>query len=225
MKILNCLLGIAAGIAMTSCNNESEIDGSVFARSYIQVFRSAESVNLKIWQSNKAFIIEFVGKDIANNNPDRPEYDRLCQHFGDMSYNNKIVPFSTFALADEFESIDVVCDKEFAGIAAGESLGSITKIVAASADPYIRSGYTNSYNWLEDTMPDYLALGINFNYRSGYHPVNKTLDVLTQADIKLLDFKNVYFIFDSEPDPGTYGFTFTFKRAQNPLSAEGEMTF
>ena len=95
------------------------------------------------------FINRYVIPDsiaIQNDYFDMDLFRTVSESLGDTSYTLPTTPDYEWAVAGTVYSVDIVCDKDFSGIAAGESLSSIIAFRALSAYPFIKSGYSDFYD-------------------------------------------------------------------------------
>ena len=96
---------VIALACMCSCSKNDEPavvvtppDGTVFSKSFIQIFVVPEEI--RAYPLMKNYLqVEFEGDRLNGVKEDvREEFDALCAEYGDMSYNDKIVPYSTVAV-------------------------------------------------------------------------------------------------------------------------------
>lgn len=141
--------------------------------------------------------------DYRDQYPNKAEYDALCQKHVDMSFNRTVIytsadyPFPMYG-ANDWVTVDLVSDADFdAKHPAGTSLGDIVTYHSMSPMRWIRSGYTDTYDWsqypkdglLFTYCPNY-AVSLNWDYYefSAMRPVEKHLKDLSPMDLILNGF-------------------------------------
>ena len=87
------------------------------------------------------------------------KFRELSAFYGDTHYNKPTYPGGPYVLCNEFERIDVISDRDFNDIPAGSSLDSVVELLAASAKPFIDSGYDSSYGWPDNAPAAYYRDG------------------------------------------------------------------
>lgn len=162
------------------------------------------------------------------------KFRELNAFYGDTHYNKPTYPGGPYALCNEFERIDVISDRDFNDIPAGSSLGSVVELLAASAKPFIDSGYDPSYGWPDGNAPaayyrDGEPIMCGTAGEGGFSPVYGVLSDLRAEDLKLLYFSYVgcmYLSFLEEPAVKEHTFTVTMQDAAGrTLSCTFEYTF
>lgn len=133
--------------------------------------------------------------------------------------------------AHDIESLDIVSDKDFCGIPAGESLAGIVRLVGFSCDEYINAGYKAVYDYTDKASCDRLSEAFKTSMQrylpngksalesgklSCLYPTDKSLSEVSAKDLKLLgsgymdDVCNL--VFERVPDTAdTHVFTVTIK--------------
>ena len=159
------------------------------------------------------------------------KFRELSAFYGDTHYNKPTYPGGPYVLCNEFERIDVISDRDFNDIPAGSSLDSVVELLAASAKPFIDSGYDPSYGWPDNAPAAYYRDGepIMCGTYGGFSPVYGVLSDLRAEDLKLLYFSYVgcmYLSFLEEPAVKEHTFTVTMQDAAGrTLSCTFECTF
>ncbi len=182
---------VIALACMCSCSKNDEPavvvtppDGTVFSKSFIQIFVVPEEI--RAYPLMKNYLqVEFEGDRLNGVKEDvREEFDALCAEYGDMSYNDKIVPYSTVAVGVDCQAIDVVCDRAVdADHPAGSSLADVVKICAVSFREYIESGYVTSPG-----AGDFPAEFEGGQYNGkGAAALFKPLNEVTAEDLRLIE--------------------------------------
>ena len=95
---------------------------------------------------DSSITVNFKGYDLTHQYKDSALFRTVSESLGDTSYTLPTTPDYEWAVAGTVYSVDIVCDKDFSGIAAGESLSSIIAFRALSAYPFIKSGYSDFYD-------------------------------------------------------------------------------
>ena len=120
------------------------------------------------------------------------KFRELSAFYGDTYYNKPTCPGGPYVLCNEFERIDVISDRDFNDIPAGSSLDSVVELLAASAKPFIDSGYDPSYGWPDNAPAAYYRDGepimCGTAGEEGFSPVYGVLSDLRAEDLKLLYF-------------------------------------
>ncbi|GEM_PF-1734856 len=111
-------------------------------------------------------------------------YDSLCLKNGDMSYNRSVSgmpkPLGIVASGVNFIKTDITCTRDFsAGLPAGSSLAGIVRFMSSSLYPFIKSGYTKTYDYTQELPEPYKSLGqkyvhLYFEEYSQFRPLSKT---------------------------------------------------
>ena len=99
-------------------------------------------------------------------------------------------------LADDITAIDLTADREWNGIAPGESWNAFCRIETTSARRHIESGYTYNYDW--STMPEEFSDRGSIFYKAvqpELEPITKLLSDCTKEDLSFIWL----------PDSGRYG--------------------
>lgn len=211
-------------LLLVCCKSYEPLGIGSFSKSYIQVYKDADSLLFNVVNYVNTIQIGFLGDDITGRDS---RFTALTEHFNDTYFNRKLGHFQNRAIANEFTGVEIVSDGDFNGIAAGESLRSVTKIISASAFEYIWGGYENPYDWR--TKPDEYRYGWGFEggitNSGGYYPVLNTLDKLVPDDMKLLDPTMIYLRFTEIPQIKEHTFTVTFREGEKEITASTAFTF
>lgn len=134
------------------------------------------------------------------------EYEALCVKRGDVNYDTpRNLPYAPgirgafmhyMYLADDITAIDLTADREWNGIAPGESWNAFCRIETTSARRHIESGYTYNYDW--STMPEEFSDRGSIFYKAvqpELEPITKLLSDCTEEDLSFIWL----------PDSGKYG--------------------
>lgn len=202
-----------------SCNNDPDIDGVVFSKSYIQPYILTDELNLKQadYLPKNSIRAYFNGNTVSGGT----DYEQLAVHFNDVSFNRDIVPYGRPALADEFTVTEIISDTDFDGThPAGTSLTDIFMFHGTSVKRYIESGYKNMFDWS------------NYEYKSEYssegkrarYPVRKLVSELTAGDMELLD-PNFFLTPTVSPTIKQHALTVTFRNADKTVTGTIDAVF
>jgi len=200
---------IITGMALSAhaCNDSIY---EVFTRSMVTDYGIPEEMVVdKTFQRN-LLEVQFYTSGIMNKTTRTSDYDSWCRKHGDMSYNREIEIHKSYEvyphefIAVDYASIEVTCDTEWGeNHPAGSSLGDIVTLYAVSPIKYIRSGYTQTYDWDAGEHPKYFVQymgnsALPYRYHgtvaagvTPFHPVIKRLDRLTPEDMELLGTGNL----------------------------------
>ena len=99
-------------------------------------------------------------------------------------------------LRADFTQVKVWSDADFdAEHPAGSSLNDITRFVAFSPMPYLRSGYQAEYQWDEQYRKSLEQLFSGLNIRTSYvYPIDKKVSELTADDMQMLKLGEFSFL-------------------------------
>jgi hypothetical protein len=209
------------------CGKDTTGDDPVLSKNYVQCYRLTDSVFFEIIDDNvsqnSGLPLVFAGERIYSDS--KEHFNSLTKHFGDTTYNKKIPSMFYEAVADEFISVDLISDRDFdSSHPAGKSLKNIVKFHGVSPYKYIKSGYTDEFDWNNTSnIPE----GFNTSHLmlfDNYHPVFKLLSELTLDDFKLLG-QLFYFSFTVAPPLGEHNFTLTFKTATKEFTRTRKIVF
>lgn len=191
MKTTCCLRWIAPLLLLGACTTTSEqeqIAGSAYSDHYIQDYVEVE--NLSVRTNANYFAITGRGTIISGST--------LCKKYGDTGFNRPIALHSTTAIANRFVAIDIVSDSDFdERHKAGSSLADITRLAGASADNFVRSGYTATFDW-QNAPSFYKGDRLFAHYGSRDFPVYVRLSEIDDTDLVLLN-PTFFLTFDSQP--------------------------
>ncbi|MGM9787710.1 MAG: hypothetical protein ACI3ZF_02265 [Candidatus Cryptobacteroides sp.] len=144
-------------------------------------------------------------------------YFSLCEKHNDLSYphmSSVVNGFNTSYTQCDFKSINIISNHDYdQEHPKGKSLNDIIRFMAFSPNPFIQSGYSNTYNYhgdnnISDTFREIMRLQFLesdpiFKNNSPYHPIDKFVDELTEDDMVLLGYKNpsplCYLTFEKKP--------------------------
>ena len=222
------LFGLCAIVlcGATGCtdNNSQPIDGTVFSTHYIQKYTQAQTLTIRTMPDEGCVKLLIDGKHITHH--DETAFRDLYTQYGDTDFNGYLVPYTMQAVATEFTSIDVTCDRAFDPAHPAESsLADLVTLAGASAYPYLQSGYTASFDWRTAPADYRFEAEPVAHYGSGFSPVNNRLDALSPDDLRLLD-PTLYLRFKTSPaQTGTYLFTVTMTCTERTISQTFPLTF
>ncbi len=192
-----------------------------FSRSYIIRFVETDTASFVFSEERNMIHIDLEGKTYwAFNSASKSEFESLCTHFGDISYNREVfADGSERYLADEFSAIDITSDRDFdATHPAGTSLGDIGMFYGLSAAPFIASGYEdNEITKARDALYDEFRTYRCSYGRYGDMPIKKLVNDLTFEDLRLL-YSWCGIRFTVPPPAGHHTFTITFRSAEKTLT-------
>jgi hypothetical protein len=224
MKTLSTALFALLLFGFSSCQTVIEGDG---AKSYVTHFIKATSIAgdyRSDWQA-----IRIIAKGNVVSNPKSAEFIELINHFGDNAYNTRRAPYPYLAIANEFDAIEVISNKDFSeGLPAGVSLASVLKLYATSPAKYIKSKYTEPFEWTAENLPEEFKerFGDGYGDFEGYYPVLKTVSELTAEDMLLINPDLFFLRFTEIPSINKeHTFTITLKYGGKSLSTDVDVVF
>jgi hypothetical protein len=222
MKTLSTTLYTLLLLGFTNCQTEIYEGGGAFSKSYVNRFIKATSIAgdyQNDWQA-----IQIVAKGDVVSNSELDEFIELINHFGDNAYNTRRMVHPFPAIANEFDVIEVTSNKNFSeDLPAGASLAGVLKLIAISPAKYIKSKYTEPFNWAENEPEEFKEL--SFNNHRGYYPVLKTVSELTAEDMLLINPDLFFLRFTEIPSIKEHTFTITLKYGEKSLSADVDVVF
>ncbi|HAD57411.1 MAG TPA: hypothetical protein DCG00_08025 [Alistipes sp.] len=128
------------------------------------------------------------------------KFRELSAFYGDTHYNKPTYPGGPNVLCNEFKKIDIVSDKDFNEIPAGQSLGNVVKFLAVSVKPFLDSGYTEEFDWSRNDVPsEYRDYVWRFWPKKEFYPVYGLLSELRENELKLLERRSPSLCFLDEP--------------------------
>lgn len=141
----------AALLLAGGCNEAEETympTGSTVTGHFINRYVIPDSIAIQndYFDMDSSITVNFKGYDLTHQYKDSALFRTVSESLGDTSYTLPTTPDYEWAVAGTVYSVDIVCDKDFSGIAAGESLSSIIAFRALSAYPFIKSGYSDFYD-------------------------------------------------------------------------------
>ena len=230
-KVFYILLFAWFGISCT--RSGSEVGGEFSATEYcIPGYLEADMLKEPDVCTDGLVSLQFSGELYLPSRGEKGDkFRELSAFYGDTYYNKPTCPGGPYVLCNEFERIDVISDRGFNDIPAGSSLDSVVELLAASAKPFIDSGYDPSYGWPDNATDAYYRDGepIMCGTYGGFSPVYGVLSDLRAEDLKLLYFSYVgcmYLSFLEEPAVKEHTFTVTMQDAAGrTLSCTFEYTF
>lgn len=225
-----------------SCNLMSDII-SVYSESYIITFGQINNISadayykggygITVTRLNGIEVSDFQSKDEGK----KAKYYELCAKYGDTSYNRKIEIDNNLVIRsffiNDFIDVEVTSDKDFdAEHPAGTSLNDVIRFVSVSPWPYIKSRYTDTFDWNNTSLQsDYIQTIHNMYMDETHHPIDVPLSEVTVDDMTLLGFGDGEYIcslfFTTGPtDNKQHTFTVTITEADgNTMSATCDFTF
>ncbi len=137
------ILGILQGCSKE--DDELSASGADYSRNYVDMYVCPLSMDMDFYPYSPNILrVEFDGRTITSHTQKEDvqnEFLSLAEKYGDTAYNRKMIPYSNQALSLHMCSLSVVCNRDFAGVPAGESLEGVVWLYAASAYDYISNGY------------------------------------------------------------------------------------
>ena len=154
-----------------------EIDGAVYSTHFVQVYVDVKELS----------VISTGDHVTVHCNGTKTSGSVLGDSFGDKGYNKRIAVNSTKAISNRISKIDLVCAGDFdERHKAGTSLSDVVFLAGVSPYAYIRSNYTETYDWKR--VPELFAENaIQLNFQAGYFPVCKRLSEIGANDLMMLD--------------------------------------
>lgn len=174
--------------ACRTTSEQEQIAGAAYSRYYIQDYVEVESLSV---QTNSNYVgIIGQGTIISGST--------LCGKYNDIGYDRQIALHSTTAIANRFIEMDIVSDRDFdERHKAGTSLADIAFFAGATSYGYIRSGYTQTFDW-QNAPSFYKQDQLYTWYGSRDQPVYIRLSEIEDADLVLLN--PIFFLtFESQP--------------------------
>lgn len=200
---------IAVSVLFASCSTVAEqadsedlavIDGTTYSTHYIQQYIDVDALSVATGAS--PFRIHCTGASYGA--------DRFADRYGDNGYDGLIAINSTRAILNCFTEVDLFCDRDFdERHKAGASLGDIAFIAGVSPYRYVKSGYTQTYDWRNECPDAFAANALPLNYISPNFPVYRRLSEIDGEDLALME-RTFYLLFETQPaSGGLYGMTLT----------------
>lgn len=171
-----------------------------YTRSYVQSYYDYQDIELYAKSQHPEYIIKvnlIPGKNIGSilsKGRQKEEFDRLCEKHGDTGYN-RVIRFHALMnnyLAYNITSVSVTSDSAYDELhPANTDLNDLFEFFNVSPLKYIRSGYTELYNWrycplTEYEMSLYGTLGSSVDSYSEFHVTRKDLTALEESDLELV---------------------------------------
>jgi hypothetical protein len=171
-----------------SCTFEGKEVGDRFCRNFIQSYVVLNSFEISPVFEKKKISINCSGERV---HPWYQLYDTFSSHYGDVSYNRRMVPGLQVCMADTLLYIHVIGHTDYdAAHTAGTSLNDIIEIEFSSPLRYIQSQYKD--------IPQSEMKG-GFRPQDEFSPFRIALDNITKDDLILIyTIMNLNFI--SYPD-------------------------
>jgi hypothetical protein len=196
---------------------------------FVQTYIMGTSIS-GLYQSDFKAIQLFVeGTEIKDQ--ESSAYIELSKHFNDDNYNKKLAMNTNISIANEFDGIEIVSDKDFSDqLPAGSSLNGIVKLCGVSPIKYIESDYSELFDW-ENDMPDDFKKGdwneyVSFDTVYGHYPVNKLVSAVAAQDMLLLHKSFVFLRFIEMPATiKSHTITVTLKEGDKTLSTTVDVIF
>lgn len=171
-------------------------DGTVFCENYVFSYTVPSEISIRHNATHDNTVcVSFEGEEItAWDRNKKDEFKKLCEKFGDMSFNRNNVPGSPNAVSDMIESMDITCDIPFdEKHPAGSSLCDIVTVEIESYREFIQSGYKlpsmcEHLSFFADEVGDKLAGPVSKEFKlcfpeklSSLAPFEMTLKVKTET--------------------------------------------
>lgn len=200
-------------VILTACKEEENNTNPgqpLYTRSFVLQYNQVDSITLRHNRGNSAFYptdpimikVQYTTSDTykfnSRDQAERDRYQELCQQNRDVTYNRTILyggliwmEFPREFTVQSWKHIDLTSDADYdAAHPAGTSLADITEFGTVTAEPYIRSGYTDEYDWtkLQDDpfWKPTLERFTNQYSRFALSPVKKQVTELAPADLKMM---------------------------------------
>ncbi|WP_300750088.1 hypothetical protein [uncultured Alistipes sp.] len=187
-------------IGCSETDDAPEIDGGRYSTCFIQDYVEAEKITaFADNESGMGFVAEGTLIDGT----------LLASTYGDTGFNSHIAPHSTQVIANQFISMELVCDSDYDDQhKAGSSLADIVFLAGASPRDFIRSGYLSSFDW--NLAPEFYVGNRSFaSYHAKYAPVYLRLSEIDGDSLMLLD-PRFFLVFTTPPTSGAaHSFTLT----------------
>lgn len=230
-KILYSWVYIIILFGFCNCNKIEEknpLDGTFISPNYVQVYKIASSISGEYQSDCNAIMLTVHGTTITEMNG--PEFITLSNNYKDISYNERVSACSGFAIANEFDGIEIVSDKDFSEeLPAGSSLSGIVKLCGLSPLKYLESNYNQPFDWVENQPEDFKQDKWSENYdirgSHGYYPVNNLISELDKRDLLLLDPHFFFLRFTEKSDVKSHKITVTLKEGENSFSTTVDVVF
>lgn len=228
MKILTSILFVLSFLCFSSCSTTIYEDGDTLSKSYVQIYIKATSMTAIYYKDCQAIQIAVEGEPVRN--PESVEFNELINHFGDNTYNQKRPSIPNSVIANEFDAIEIISNKDFsADLPAGTSLAGVMKLYGLSPAKYIKSKYTELFDWVND-QPEEFKKDVWSVYRGiigygGYYPVLKTVSELNAEDMLLLSPDQFYLRFTEIPTIKEHTFTITLKYGEKSFNTDVNVVF
>jgi hypothetical protein len=158
----------------TGCVPEGKEVGAILSRHFVQGYIMPESLSISpVLEEYKVYI--YCSGEIIY--PPEPLFNTLSLHYGDVSYNKRIVPGALRCVADTLLYINVVSNTDYDAVhTAGTSLNDIIEVEFSSPLKYIQSQY--------EDMPQSEMRG-TFRPRDEFSPFRIGLDEIMKEDLIL----------------------------------------
>ena len=218
-------------VSDTSDTTDLQPVGIVKSKNFIFSYFDADSVTLEQGSNSKGalpVIIVRTGGTEYNPEINEPQYNQICEQYGDTCYYGYNDP-TYEAVNDGIKDIDIVCNEIFdEEHGEGSSLSDIVSVLTYSPYNYIASNYKTAQLPAEgyELVPGVVKkCGITIQTSYGYETKLTKMQNISSEDIKLF-FPVSYFIFDKLPSQsGTYTFVVTVKLSDKTLSGTVKMEF
>lgn len=171
-----------------------------YSRSYVLSYYDYQDIELYAKSQYPEYIIKIKlipGKNIGSilsKGQQKEAFDRLCEKHGDTGYN-RVVRFHALPnnyLAYNITSVKVTSDSAYDELhPANTDLSDLFEFFTLSPLKYIRSGYTELYNWRYCTLTEYEmslygTVGSPVDSYSEFHVTRKDLSALEESDLELV---------------------------------------
>ncbi|MBQ3657485.1 MAG: hypothetical protein II956_11660 [Bacteroidales bacterium] len=220
MKKITLLVIVFFAIMQFSCKDDEPLDGTTFSKSFIQVYRNADSIDIKLESNDTCtlpmFIVYFSGEDCSIG--DSVKFNNIAAKNNDISYNKNLVPYSNIVVYDTLTAISVVCSQDFSSkYTHGVNLSEIINFCSFTPYNFIQNGY--KYTNLKRQSD----IGLRYDY--GYEPIDCVSSEIHTQQVKCFA-PYCYFYFTEHPSiSGTYTFEVTIKLSEKTLKNTVTMEF
>ena len=202
----------------------------IYKQHYISSFAIATGLDLYPMSDNPGVIRIFSQHE--DRLYGRESYEKLCEYFGDTSYNRIMHsdPTITQCYADEFTALDIYSSADFGNIKAGESLADIVMFISATAKPYIDGNYSLKNVDIQDYIRMEEELGHYYEYFDShrheyFYPVCKRASELKPEDMTLLSCWFMTIKFMETPDIKEHTITIVLRTKDKEVREQIDVVF
>ena len=166
----------------------SVIDGMSYSKHYVQQYIDVDL--LSTGNNENPVRIHCKGQAYGGA--------QFSDRYADNGYNRTIAVNSTRVILNCFTKIDLVSDSDFDDRHnAGSSLADIVFVAGVSPYKYIKSGYTETYDW-QNRPAAFTELALNLNFWSTNFPIYRRLSEISGEDLALME-RTFFLVFEAQP--------------------------